>query len=239
MMEHIDELKALIESFRAYREVLSPLQETMNSLVNSYEMINNDLIKLEKALGEDTKIQIESIYSTLKSQSENSKKLSEKIEQFVSASDKYSQVIDGVYNKFSIIENKLNSINEIEKNAEIQLKKIEEIVNEKKINYNIKDLQKSLETYNRNVEKISEFINKDVADVLVENSKKIDAVNKSNTELYSLVNSQNKTLEDMIVSYQTTAKFLREAVQKDSVNEEYLFAVLDKWATSRKVKIKK
>ena len=107
------------------------------------------------------------------------------------------------------------------------------------INYNLKDLEKRLESYDRNIEKVSEFINKDVARVLQENGKKIDDIRKDNEVLSNTLSAQEKTVETLIATFRETNSLLRDSVEKSDVNEAYLFEVLDKWATSRKIKFKR
>ena len=52
--------------------------------------------------------------------------------------------------------------------------------------------------------------------------------------------SQEKTsIEEMTSTYRETNKLLRQIIEKDDVNEAYLYDILDKWAQERKVKIKK
>ena len=50
---------------------------------------------------------------------------------------------------------------------------------------------------------------------------------------------QAKTMQSLLESNRATNEFIKNSVQNDAVNEEYIFAVLDKWAVARKVKIKK
>lgn len=238
-MEINTELRQLSESFRSYRNVLKPLQESLSALANSFDYLNNDLNRLENTLGQDTRSQIEKIYSTIKTQEQNNIKLTESIDNFLKSSENYEKRIEQLSTKFTLIEEKINLINSLENQAEGQLKKLEKIIDEKKLNYNVKDLQKSLEVYNKNVEKISEFINGDVAEVLVNNGKKIDLIKKSNEELTTMLSTQSADVSELLTTYKTTNTLLKNMVEKDTVNEEYIFDLLDKWAEKRKVKIKK
>ena len=238
-MEINTELRQLSESFRSYRNVLKPLQESLSALANSFDYLNNDLNRLENTLGQDTRSQIEKIYSTIKTQEQNNIKLTESIDNFLKSSENYEKRIEQLSTKFTLIEEKINLINSLENQAEEQLKKLEKIIDEKKLNYNVKDLQKSLEIYNKNVEKISEFINGDVAEVLVNNGKKIDLIKKSNEELTTMLSTQSADVSELLTTYKTTNTLLKNMVEKDTVNEEYIFDLLDKWAEKRKVKIKK
>ncbi|MDE7464220.1 MAG: hypothetical protein K2M48_04230, partial [Clostridiales bacterium] len=105
--------------------------------------------------------------------------------------------------------------------------------------YNLKELQKSLDGYTANVEKISDFINKDIAEVLKENADKIEAIRKENEQLSAAVAAQGKDIATLISEFSKTSELLKKSVEGSTVNEQYLFDAFDKWAADRKVKIKK
>lgn len=238
-MSEMNEFKELIESFVAYRNILTPLQESLRSVVESYGSIKDDLTRLDKTFSGETKQQLDKIYSTLASQAKSSQDLAQKIEKFATSSDRYVQAIEEMTAKFSSIEEKLRAVDELEKGAEAQLKRLDTIIDEKRVSYNVKDLQRSLDAYNKNVEKVSEFINKDIASVLQQNGKTIEEVRRENEALSREVSEQNKTVNELIGTFRETTTLLRKTVESESVNEEYLFDVLDRWASDRKVKIKK
>ena len=237
-MNETNGLKELIEAFSSYRAVLTPLEQNLNTVVESYGAIKDDLNRLDKAFSGETKAQLDKIYVTLNSQAKSSQELSAKIDRFSQSSEKYEQAVADMTEKFSSIEKRLSDIDELESKAEEQLKRLDEIANEKKISYNVKDLQKTLDQYNKNVEKVSEFINKDVASVLTENGKKIDEIKREHEGLSAIVAEQSKTVADLLIAFRETGSLLRQSVEREQVNEEYLFAVLDKWANARKVKTK-
>ena len=237
-MNETNGLKELIEAFTAYRNVLTPLQQNLNTVVESYGSIKDDLNRLDKTFSGETKTQLDKIYVTLNSQAKSSQELAAKIDRFSQSSEKYEQAVADMTGKFASIEKRLSDIDALESKAEEQLKRLDEIANEKKISYNVKDLQKTLDQYNKNVEKVSEFINKDVASVLTENGKKIDGIKKEHEVLSVIVAEQSKTVAELLLAFRETGSLLRQSVEKEQVNEEYLFAVLDKWANARKIKIK-
>ena len=144
-MNNTEDLKALIDSFLAYRNILVPLQESLHSAVESYGSIKDDISRLEQTFGGQTKAQLDKIYLTINQQARSSAEMSEKIDKFVAGIDRYTKMMADTNEKFSNIEEKLLTINAIEKNAEEQIQRLDAIINEKKINYNIKDLQKTLE----------------------------------------------------------------------------------------------
>ena len=238
-MSEMKELQELIEAFVAYRQVLTPLQENLKTVVESYSSIKSDVERLDKTFSGETKAQLDKIYASVASQAKSSQELISKIDNFSRSGQRYEQAISDVTAKFTALEERLQNIDEIERNAEEQLKKLDVIVNEKRANYNVKDLQKSLEVYNKNVERINEYINRDVASVLADNGKKIEEIRKENEALSSALAEQNKDVKELISVFRETAKALNKTVEEEKVNEAYLFDVLDKWAESRKVKIKK
>jgi DNA repair exonuclease SbcCD ATPase subunit len=238
-MDNAQEITELIKRFTEYRNILTPLQENLHSVADSYEAMKKDVEKIDRNFGDETRQQLDKIYGTISAQAKQGAELSTRIDRFLSAADSYTDSVKKLTDSFSVIEQRLATVDEIEKTAEEQIARLNEIIDEKKINYNTKDLQKSLENYNKNVEKISDFINKDVARVLQENGKKIDEVKQDNDNISALLAAQNKSVETLVSAYRETGGLLRTVVGKEDVNEQYIFDILDKWAQSRRVKIKK
>ncbi|MBR1748124.1 MAG: hypothetical protein IJ735_08005 [Clostridia bacterium] len=237
--KELKELQELIDAFVAYRDVLTPLQENLRSVVDAYGGIRADVERLDRTFSGETKAQLEKIYASLSTQAKSSRELTEKIDEFSKSGVRYGQAVSDMTEKFSAIEQRLKSIDEMERAAEEQLARLDKIVNEKKVSYNVKDLQKSLEKYNQNVERVSEFINRDVAAVLTENGKRIEEIRRENEAMSAALAEQNKTVKELIHAFRETTETLRNTVEGERVNEEYIFTILDKWAASRKVKVKK
>ncbi len=235
----MNDVQSLIEVFKGYRDLLTPIQSSLQELADTYSSMEDSLNKLGATFNGDTKNRLNEIYSTLENQTKKSIDLAASVDQFLRNSSKYSNDISRMSSRFEDVEKSINQINEIEREAKSQISKLEGLIEEKKINYNVKDLQRSLEQYNTNVQKISEFINKDVASVLSENSKKIEELKKDNEILVSQIEKEHGSIEELVKTYSTTKQFLVNAVEKEDVNEEYIFAILDKWANTRGVKIKK
>ncbi len=235
----MNDVQSLIEVFKGYRDLLTPIQSSLQELADTYSSMEDSLNKLGATFNGDTKNRLNEIYSTLENQTKKSIDLAASVDQFLRNSSKYSNDISRMSSRFEDVEKSINQINEIEREAKSQISKLEGLIEEKKINYNVKDLQRSLEQYNTNVQKISEFINKDVAFVLSENSKKIEELKKDNEILVSQIEKEHGSIEELVKTYSTTKQFLVNAVEKEDVNEEYIFAILDKWANTRGVKIKK
>ena len=233
-----NELKDFVEIFNGYRKTLLPVQESLHSFVETYDGLKTDLGKMSDLFDGDINGKLDSILNSLKQQSQKSVDLSSRIDLFLNKTNKYIVDLTNINSLFETANEKLTSINDIETQTENQLKKLDEIIEDKKINYNIKDLQKSLDIYNSNVEKMSEFINKDVAEKLNQNSDKILNLKQENENLKKLIEYQNTSINELCEMFKSTNEILSNIVQKESVNEEYIFDVLDKWAISRKDKIK-
>lgn len=238
-MTEVKELQELIEAFIAYREVLTPLTDNIKAVVDAYGGIRSDVERLDKAFSGETKTQLDKIYNSLSAQAKSSRDLTQKIDEFAKSGEKYGQAVSDMTAKFAAIEDRLSAIDRLEKTAEEQLARLDAIVNEKKVTYNVKDLQKSLDQYNKNVERVSEFINKDVAAVLQDNGKKIEEIRRENEAISAALAEQNKTVKELTYAFRETTEALRNTVEGEEVNEAYLFDILDKWALSRKVKVKR
>ena len=238
-MSEVKQLQELIDAFVSYREVLTPLQENVKSVADAYAGIKADVERLDKTFSGDAKAQLDKIFASLSQQAKSSRELTQKIDEFARSGEKFGQAVADMTEKFAAIEERLTAIDRLEKTAEEQLARLDVIVNEKKVSYNVKDLQRSLDQYNKNVERVSEFINKDVAAVLQENGKKIEEIRRENEAMSGALAEQNKTVKELLYAFRETTETLRKTVEGERVNEEYIFDVLDKWATARKVKIKK
>ncbi|MDE7191171.1 MAG: hypothetical protein K2O35_01680 [Clostridia bacterium] len=241
MSEKISEnsIKELIDSFVAYRNLLAPLQDSLHSVSKSYEEIRNDLDNLTKSFSGNAANQLEKVHATINAQAKSGQELGRRIEEYATSSEKYAQAVNDMSSRFSEVVNRIDSLGKIEKSAQSQLAQIDNLITEKKSSYNLKELQRSLDGYNKNVERISDFINKDIATVLKQNAEKIETIRKENEELSAAVAEQGKDIAVLITEFSQTSALLKKLVEGSSVNEEYLFDAFDKWAADRKVKIKK
>lgn len=241
MSEKISEnsIKELIDSFISYRNLIAPLQDSLHAVSKSYEEIRNDLDNLNKSFSGNASNQLEKVHATISAQAKSGQELGRKIEEYAASSEKYAQAVNDMSSRFSDVANRIDSLEKIEKSAQSQLAQIDNIINEKKSSYNLKELQKSLDGYNKNVEKISDFINRDIAAVLKQNADKIETIRKENQELSAAVAEQGKDIALLISEFTQTSALLKRLVEGSTVNEEYLFDAFDKWAADRKVKTKK
>ena len=238
-MSDTNDIKQLIDSFSAYRNILAPLQESLHFLAETYGAIREDLDNLTKNLSGNASGQLEKIHATLSQQAANSQQLARKIDEYAEASEKYSRAVADMTERFGEIASRLETIDQIEKTAENIMGRLEELVEEKRSSYNVKDLQRSLDVYNKNVEKISEFINDDIAAVLRQNAEKIESIKRENEALTVVVGEQGRAIGELTAIFAETSTLLKKVVEQGAVNQEYLFDAFDKWAADRKVKIKK
>lgn len=238
-MDKTEDLKTLIDAFIGYRDLLTPIQSGLADFLETYNGVRDDIEKLNSAFDGNAQSNLQSIAKTLASQAEKSTDLSSRIEQFAKATTKYVSQIDNLVVLLEKTEQRLAAINEIEGKASAQIKKLDAVIEEKKINYNLRDLQRSLEGYDNNVRKVSDFINKDVAEVLSENARKIDSIKQGEETLGKELSEERASVEALLESSQKNAELLKRIAENNDVNEEYIYAVIDKWAASRKVKTKK
>ena len=238
-MMNDNSIKDLIESFIAYRNLIAPLQESLHAVSKTYEEIRNDLDNLAKNFSGNTASQLERVHSTLNAQAKSGQELTRRIDEYSQSGEKYARAVSEMSSRFSGVVDRIDSLQEIEKSARSQIERIDALIEEKKSSYDLKGLQKSLDGYNTNVEKISDFINKDIASVLTQNAEKIEAIRKENEQLSELVSQQSKDIATLTAMFSESTALLKKVVEGSTVNEQYLFDVLDKWAADRKVKIKK
>ncbi len=234
-----NEVNELIEAFKGYRALLSPIQASLQELAMTYGTMEEDLQKLSDTFNGDAKTKLNQIYTNLAEQSKKSSDLASSIDNFLKTSEKYTNDVSKILTSFNKFEESVKTLNEIENKANEQMSKLDKLIDEKKINYNVKDLERSLDIYNNNVQKVSDFINKDVAQALNESGRKIDAIKKESDDLTKKIATQNESVEKLCETFKSTNTLLKNMVEKEDVNEEYIFAILDKWANERGVKIKK
>lgn len=228
-----NDMKVLVDTFKGYRDLLGPIQTNLSDFIDTYEQMRGDIDRLNSSFSGDVKGSLESIYKNLSVQADKASDLSTKIDHFVKISNKYTADITKVITMFEKVEQNLVAVSELETKAEEQIGKLDAILQEKKKNYNLKELQRTLDNYNDNVQKVSEFINKDVAEVLTQNNKKLELLQSSNDILLSRIESERGSIERLIESYEETNSYLKKIVDKDGVNEEYIYDVLDNWAAKK------
>ncbi|MBQ9114424.1 MAG: hypothetical protein IJY07_00650 [Clostridia bacterium] len=154
-------------------------------------------------------------------------------------SNRYTEDITKLLGTVEKVADKLENISELETKAETQLGKLESILDEKRKSYNVKELQRTLENYDDNVRRMNEFINKDVAEKVADSNQKINAVKSGSEAMLTRISQEKTSIEELTQTYRETNKLLRQIIEKDDVNEAYLYDILDNWAKDRKVKIKK
>ena len=233
-----NEVQSLISAFKGYRDLLTPIQTSLHELADTYSSMETDLQKLSDSFNGDAKTKLNKIYDNLENQSKKSADLANSIDEFLKSSNKYINDVSKISSTFENFENKIRALNEIEAKAQEQMRKLDTLIEEKKINYNVKDLERALDVYNNNVQKVSDFINKDVAQSLNETSRKIDAIKKDSDALSKQIKDEHQSVEELIQTYSSTNSLLKNLVEKEDVNEAYIYAILDKWANDRGVKRK-
>ena len=234
-----NEVNALIDAFVGYREMLVPIQADMHEFLNTYVAMKNDVDKLDEAFSGDVQAKLSEIYKLLASQAEKSEELVRKVDQFLRMSGKYTEGVENIISKFESVQARLSVVDDLERRAEEQIGKLDTIIEEKRRNYNLKELEKSLEVYNANLGQVADFINRDVAENIVSNTKAIQSIKDGNENIAKRLEEERKSIDSLAESYNSSNELLKKIVEKQDVNEEYIFEILDRWAETRKVKTKK
>lgn len=234
-----NEVNALIDAFVGYREMLVPIQADMHEFLETYGALKSDVDKLNTAFSGDVQARLSEIYKNLASQAEKSEELTRKVDQFLKSSEKYTEGVSNLISMFQNIETRISSVNEIEKQAEEQIGRLDTMIEEKRRNYDLKDLKKSLDAYNANLQTVGEFINKDVAENIIENTNSIKEIKSGNENIAKRLEEEKQSIDALAETYKSSNALLKKIVEKEDVNEEYIFDIIDRWAESRKVKTKK
>ncbi|MBQ8425276.1 MAG: hypothetical protein IJX17_04575 [Clostridia bacterium] len=233
------EINSLINAFVGYRDMLVPIQSDLNEFLGTYTALKGDIEKLSNSFSDDAKAKLDEIHKSLAQQAQKSEELTRKVDQFLRSSTKYTEEVDKLISTFEGIETRIKSVNEIEAKAEAQISKLENIIEEKKKSYNLKELERSLESYNTNLQAVGDFVNKDIAENLVSNSKMIQSIKDGSENIVVKLKEEKKSIDELMQSYKTSNDLLKKIVENNDVNEEYVFDIIDRWAETRNIKIKK
>ena len=228
------EVESLIEAFVGYREMIVPIQGELHEFLTTYDALKDSVDKLRTSFSDDAKDKLSEIYKTLSSQAKKSEEMANRVDEFLSSTNKYTEGLNKLVLTFEDISDRLSGMNEIERQAEEQIGKLEELIEEKKKNYNLKELQRSLEVYNANIEATSDFINKDIAESVVESAKMVQSIKDGSENIVKYLEDEKKNVAELSQNYLASSELLRKIIEKNDVNEEYIFDILDKWADSRK-----
>lgn len=233
------EVNTLITVFKEYRDLITPIEQNLREFSFSFDSIRDDIKNLNASFDGSLQTKLDKIYSELSSQADKAKTLASQVDNFMSTTNKYVSAVDTLIKTCEKIEGKLATVDSIEKEAENQIERLNNIIEEKKKSYDIKQLEKNLETYNVGVQKVSEYINQDVAETLKTSSEKIEKISDKNESILEAILEEKSSIDKLVDSYTNSNKLLKKIVEGNDVNEQYIFEILDKWAEDRKLKIKK
>ena len=78
--------------------------------------------------------------------------------------------------------------------------------------------------------------NKDVAENIVSNTRAIQSIKDGNENIAKCLQDEKKSIDALAEAYVSSNEVLKKLVEKQDVNEEYIFEILDRWAEDRRVK---
>ena len=229
----------MIESFKGYRDLLVPIQKNLNDFMGTYDAMSENIAKLNASFGSDLKGKIDDIFKQMSSQASKMADFAQNIDKLTTNANRYASEVGNLMGLFSKIEDRLSKINDLEKKAESQIARLDDILEEKSKSYNLKELQTALGQYNTDVKKIGEFINKDIADTLMGSKESLDTIKNGLEDVVKVYSGDNTTMEKLLENSVASEALLRKIVEEKDVNEAYIYDILDKWAEDRKVKTKK
>ena len=238
MMENAN-IQELINAFLGYRDMLQPVLDSLTDFVSTYEGLRTDISTLNDAFEGDVAGKLEKIYQDLSRQAARSADLSGQIDRFVTMGAKYVEEVGKLADAMAKLQTGLDHVGDMEKRVDEQLGKLGAIVEEKRNNYNVKELQRSLDNYNANVQKVSDFVNKDVAKGLADSTSRLDGIRSQSDNIVRELSKQGQDVEALLGEYRANNALLKKLVEQKDVDEAYLFDALDRWAKDRGVKTKK
>ena len=111
---------------------------------------------------------------------------------------------------FKNIENRISSVNELESQAEEQIGRLDSIIEEKRRNYDLKDLKKSLDSYNANLQVVGDFINRDVAENIIENTNSIKEIKAGNENIAKRLEEEKQSIDALAETYKSSNALLKK-----------------------------
>ncbi len=233
------EIQELVEAFKGYRDLIPPIEQNLREFSNSFESIKQDLSNMNESFDGNISSKLDKIYKDLSNQAEKSKSLTSQIDRFSNATNSYISGVDRLMSSLNQIQEKIKQVDSIQELADKQVERLNTIIDEKKKNYDIKQLQRSLDSYNTGVQKINEYINKDIAETLKSNNDKVLQIQDKTYSIFENIVSEKQDINKLIETYSQSNELLKKVVENNTVNQEYIYEMLDKWAEERNVKIKK
>lgn len=238
-MNNDEKIQELISTFVEYRNLFTPIEQNLQAFANTYEDMKSSIDNLNNTFDGNIQDQLNSIYKNISSQLERSRGLALQLDNFKQKTDKFASELDRLTTTLSAIENRISAIDEIENKANQQIEKLDNIVEQKRKMYNIKDLERNLESYTANVQKINDYINKDIAGTIIDNNEKINAIKNKSDSVLEVLTEEKSNIVNLIENYKSSNNILKKIVEANDVNEQYIYDILDKWAKDRGVKTKK
>ena len=235
----MEDVKSLIEAFKEYRDLLTPITENLRDFADTYDGMKGDIERLSAAFEGDVSGNLDRIYKTLSGEAAKAQSLSQEIDKFLARSAKYESEAEKLGATLAKLEATLSSLSRLEAEAETQIGKLESTLDERRKSYNLKELERTVANYQAGVTRVGEFINKDVVSALQDNVDKLNSIRDGFEEIRSGIEENNKGVTELVTSFSTTSELLRKVTEGNTVNEQYIFDILDKWAAERGVKRKK
>lgn len=238
-MDNEKEIQALIESFVEYRNLFTPIEQNLRDFAQTYNEMREEVQKLNRSFDSNMQSKLDGIVKELSNQFEKSKNLTAQFENFKQKTDGFVFQMEKLTNALSNIGDKIEKIDKIEEKATSQIDKLNDIIEKKNKVYDVKQLEKNLENYNVSVQKVSDYINKDIAVALSDNNEKIESIKDTNESVYQVLLQEKSGIDKLIEAYSESNLLLKNLLERQDVNEQYIFDLFDKWAKDRKVKTKK
>jgi len=230
------QVKELIDSFKGYRDLLVPIQKNLADFVASYDSVAENVEKLTASFSGDVKGKVEDLFKTMNSSAQKATDIAGQIDKLSNSAKQYATEVTQFVGRFKVIEERLGKVNELEKRAEEQIARLDDILEVKTKNYNLRELQANLETYNKDIKKVAGFLNEDVGDSLKESHEAILSMREGIDGIVAAREEEGATIAKLLESSIATESLLREVVERGDTGRAYLYELLDSWAIERGVK---
>ena len=145
-----NEVKTLISTFKEYRDLLTPIEQNLKEFSLSFDSISTDLKNLNTSFDGNVQNKLDQIYKELSAQADKARSLTNQVDAFMSSTAKYVSSVDKLLSLCSKIEERIGAVDKIQNEAESHIEKLNNIIEEKKKTYNLKQLEKKKNNKNNN-----------------------------------------------------------------------------------------
>jgi len=233
-----DTLERIINEYADSRKLMESVNSNINEFIEAYKEVSNKLNKLQRPDDIELKEKIDGLEKKLGTIDESIKEYKEILDNNINVATKINKSIINSDNAIKQINEKLTPTLELITNTLGAMNNFNTIV-ESFSQVDFSSLEKNIPEYTSQIVSLNKNVKKNIADKIKTNDIAFEKLHKSVSKVVDNSDNQTNTLGDISTKLLDTNMLLEEIVTKGNVDEQMIYEILDKWAESRNIKIKK